>query len=65
MGGLKQLLCRHDHVAVEEARSEHVDLYVVRCEKCGKTKQVTRGDVAASGSHDIHMGRRPQLPRYC
>jgi hypothetical protein len=50
-------------VAVEKGGDERVDFYVVRCEKCGKTKRVTRGDIPASGSHDIEMGRRPQLPR--
>jgi hypothetical protein len=63
VGRLKELLCRHDYVAVETGGDERVDFYVVRCEKCGKTKQVSRGDIPASGSHDIEMGRRPQLPR--
>ena len=63
MARLKQLLCRHDYVAVEAAGDERVDSYFVRCEKCGRTKYVTRGDIPASGSHDIELGRRPQLPR--
>jgi hypothetical protein len=62
VGRLKQLLCRHDYVAVEQAGDDSVDFYVVRCEKCDKTKRVTQGDIPASGSHDIELGRRPQLP---
>jgi hypothetical protein len=36
MGGVRELLCRHDYVAVEEARDRYGDFYVVRCEKWGK-----------------------------
>jgi hypothetical protein len=62
MGRLAQLLCRHYYVAAEVAGDDRVDSYRLRCEKCGKVKQVTRGDIPASGSHDIELGRRPQLP---
>jgi hypothetical protein len=51
-------------VAVETGGDERVDFYVVRCDRCGKTKQVTRGDIPASGSHDIDLGRRPQPPPF-
>jgi hypothetical protein len=50
-------------VAIETGGDERVDFYVVRCEKCGKTKHVTRGDIPVSGSHDIELGRRPRIPR--
>ena len=62
MGRLAQLFCRHRFLAVEEGGDQAVEFYVVRCEKCGKTKNVTRGDIPAAGSHDIEMGRRPRLP---
>jgi hypothetical protein len=63
MGRVAQLLCRHDYEAVEHVGDDRLDAYVLRCSKCGKTRRVSRGDDAPVGSHDIQMGRRPQLPR--
>jgi hypothetical protein len=60
---MSQLLCRHDYVSVAHVHDTNLETYELRCEKCGKTRRVARGEHEAVGSHDISMGRRPQLPR--
>jgi hypothetical protein len=50
-------------VSVAHVHDTNLETYELRCEKCGKTRRVARGEHEAIGSHDISMGRRPQLPR--
>jgi hypothetical protein len=73
VGRLSQLLCRHDYVADEHIvdrlepgypGSDHrLDVYMLRCTKCSKTKRVTRGESAPIDTGEEALGRRPKLPR--
>jgi hypothetical protein len=40
-----------------------LDVYELRCTKCGKTRWVTRGESLPIDTGEDVLGRRPKLPR--
>jgi hypothetical protein len=40
-----------------------LDVYELRCTKCGKTRRVARGESVPIDTGEEDLGRRPKLPR--
>jgi hypothetical protein len=70
---MSQLLCRHDFEAVEHVADSfepgygvadsRLDVYELRCTRCGKMKRVVRGEHLPVDTGEEAAGRRPRLPR--
>lgn len=65
MASLRQLLCKHDYQAVERIEGAGSDMplevYELRCARCGKTRILAHGDSRPVGQGDLRFGsvRRP------
>jgi hypothetical protein len=70
---VRQLVCRHDYAAEEHVADRfeagygvadrRLDVYELRCTRCGKTRRVTRGESRPIDTGEAILGRRPKLPR--